>query len=256
MMTVEGESDAVVPGGSPWGPWATLGFGLAVAVGFVLAQIAAGVVFSLASVATGHEAAVGDAASLQSNGLFLAVTTCGAAPVGVGLSLLFAGLRRGMTVWEYLGLKRVAGRRLLLWCLALVGMSVCSDGLSALLGRPLVPEVVLTMYRTAGYEPVLWLAVVVLAPLSEEIFFRGFLFAGWSRSRLGGWGAIFLTATLWAVIHLQYDWYGIATIFAAGLLLGYARLRTGSIVPAIVMHALMNLATTIEVVVLIRLGGK
>jgi membrane protease YdiL (CAAX protease family) len=98
--------------------------------------------------------------------------------------------------------------------------------------------------------------VVVLAPLNEELFFRGFLFAGISRSRLGGAGAILLTALLWAVIHIQYDWYGVSNIFVIGLLLGYARWKTDSIVPPILMHGLMNLLTTIQVATLIRFIGS
>jgi membrane protease YdiL (CAAX protease family) len=73
---------------------------------------------------------------------------------------------------------------------------------------------------------------------------------------LGGAGAIVLTALVWAVIHRQYDWYGVATVFAAGLLLGFARLRTNSIYSCLLMHALMNLIATIEVVVVIRMAGN
>jgi uncharacterized protein len=86
----------------------------------------------------------------------------------------------------------------------------------------------------------LWVAVVVCAPWGEEVFFRGFLFKGWLHSVLGGWGTVLLTSLIWAVIHLQYDLYGITTIFVGGLLLGYARLKSGSIYPPILMHTLMN----------------
>ena len=54
-------------------------------------------------------------------------------------------------------------------------------------------------------------------------------------------------------IHQQYDLYGVANVFAAGLLLGYARLRTNSIYSGLLMHALMNLIATIEVAMLIPL---
>jgi hypothetical protein len=57
-----------------------------------------------------------------------------------------------------------------------------------------------------------------------------------------------MTAALWAGIHFQYDWYGVLTILLGGLLFGYARWRTGSILPGLVMHALMNLAATIQVI--------
>ena len=93
---------------------------------------------------------------------------------------------------------------------------------------------------------------MVAAPLFEEIFFRGFMFAGLQHSRLGPIGAMVLSSLAWAIIHLQYDLYGITQIFLGGLLLGYARFRSGSIFPAIAMHALMNLIATVQVIIFLQ----
>ncbi|MCJ7675274.1 MAG: CPBP family intramembrane metalloprotease [Sedimentisphaerales bacterium] len=133
---------------------------------------------------------------------------------------------------------------------------ICHDTLIFLLGRPIVPDFMLAAYRTAYSLPLLWLALMVMAPLAEEIFFRGFLFKGIESSKLGPAGAIIITALAWSVMHLQYDIYGIAGLFAGGLLLGLARLRSNSIYPPIVMHALQNLIATIEVVVVSKMSGS
>jgi hypothetical protein len=122
----------------------------------------------------------------------------------------------------------------------LLTFALFSDLLTWVLGKPIVPEVMLEAYRTSVWPILLWVAVVICAPWGEELFFRGFLFKGWLHSPLGGWGTIFLTSLIWAAIHLQYDLYGVATIFVGGLLLGYARLRSGSLYPSILMHTLMN----------------
>ena len=53
--------------------------------------------------------------------------------------------------------------------------------------------------------------------------------------------------SVWAALHVQYDLFDISAIFVGGLLMGYARLRTDSIYPPLMMHALMNLIATIEV---------
>ena len=53
-------------------------------------------------------------------------------------------------------------------------------------------------------------------------------------------------------LALQYDLYGVATIFVSGLLLGYARLKTGSLYPTLFLHGLMNLIATVEVVVFLK----
>jgi len=234
-----------VPAG-PWRFWATLGFSLIIAAAFVGAQTAVGVGLMIAAAATGHEP-IGQGVRDGTNGLFWAVATCVSAPVEASLVCFFAWLRRGISLRDYLGLRRVSGRRLARWCLALLLLCAASDSLTWLLGKPIVPEVIEEAYRTAGFVPLLWLALVLLAPLSEELFFRGFLFAGVLHSPLGSWGAVGLTSLAWAAIHLQYDLYGMATVFVAGLLLGYARLRTGSVVPGLLMHALMNLLATLQV---------
>ena len=80
-------------------------------------------------------------------------------------------------------------------------------------------------------------------------FTGGFMFSGLKSSRIGPIGAIILTSLIWAGLHTQYDLYGMCQIFAGGLLLGYARLKSGSIFVPLAMHALMNLIATIEVVV-------
>jgi membrane protease YdiL (CAAX protease family) len=94
-----------------------------------------------------------------------------------------------------------------------------------------------------------------VAPIFEEIFFRGFLFQGIRYSRLGPIGAIGMTSFFWAIIHLQYDVYGITTLFALGLLFGIARLKTGSIHLLMVMHSVTSLVATIEMVLYIHFTG-
>ena len=235
----------------PWGFWATIGLGVFVAVADLGTQYGAWIVWIVARSTLGQETT----AQSPGDGLFVALATCASMPVAVGLVWLFAFLRRGISVKEYLALNPLSWRAAARWCSALAGLVVLSDGLTTLLHRPIVPEVMVQTYQTAGFPPLLWLAVVVAAPLGEETLFRGFLFKGILHSRLGGAGAVVLTALIWAVIHQQYDLYGVATVFAAGLLLGYARLRTNSIYSGLLMHALMNLIATIEVAAAIRLAG-
>jgi uncharacterized protein len=93
-------------------------------------------------------------------------------------------------------------------------------------------------------------------PLFEEIFFRGFLFAGFQSSRLGNTGAILLTSFAWTVIHLQYEIYEMSIVFVLGIVLGIARLMTQSLYVPIAIHAVANLLATIELVVYLGLSGN
>jgi membrane protease YdiL (CAAX protease family) len=103
--------------------------------------------------------------------------------------------------------------------------------------------------KSAQADGALWLLAIafcVAAPMWEEIFSRGFLYRGWSESRLGVAGAIFLSSLAWTSLHLQYDWFFFGEVFSIGLLLGYLRYRTNSTWLTIVLHGINNLAATIQ----------
>jgi len=229
----------------PWGFWATVGFLLLIGLALVVVQGFTALALVLRA---GHDLREASAV-LENNGSILAVGTLAGAPVVMGCCWFCAWLRRSMATGDYLAIKPLPLREAWRWSLRLLLLLLASDALSALLGRPVVPEAMLQAYQTADNLPLLWLAVIVAAPLSEEVFFRGFIFKGFAHSRLGWAGATVLISLMWAVVHAQYDWYGRATIFVTGGLLGWARWRTGSLFAPVLMHALMNLAGTLQVAV-------
>ncbi|QHM70083.1 CPBP family intramembrane glutamic endopeptidase [Mixta intestinalis] len=90
---------------------------------------------------------------------------------------------------------------------------------------------------------VLFFSAVLLAPIFEEILFRGFLlqaFLLWApRSRFA---AILLTSLLFAAMHTQYIlWQTIVVLTLFSILLCYARLRAGGLRLPIALHMLNNL---------------
>lgn len=95
-------------------------------------------------------------------------------------------------------------------------------------------------YRKAssgGLSSIRWFAALVTAPLVEETFFRGFLYRGWSQSRLGVSGTILLTSVLFGLMHYQYGWYGRCEVAFFAILAGWLRWQTGSLVPPMMLHA-------------------
>ena len=149
---------------------------------------------------------------------------------------------------RYLGLDAVAPRTILTWLGILTLFALASDFLTRLLGRPLVPEFMVNVYETASFAPLLWVAFIAAAPLFEEVFFRGFLFEGFRHSRIGSIGAVLVTSLGWTVLHLQYGAYELGIIFVLGILFGVARVKTRSIHPPVLMHALFNLFAMIQLV--------
>ena len=122
----------------------------------------------------------------------------------------------------------------------------------ALFGRNPVPEFQIVAYRTAreaGALPLLFGTIVLLAPITEEIMFRGFVFRGLVRRPSHAPYMILLISLAFAIIHQQYDLLGLGQVLAMALLLGWARYLSGSILLSIMMHVLANLIAMLETVV-------
>ncbi len=117
----------------------------------------------------------------------------------------------------------------------------------------------LFLYGVAGFDPFAdskWLRdglaspywwgtvfiAVVLAPLWEEIAFRGFLLSALAKSRLGYWPAAVISTALWTALHAGYSYAGLASVFVAGLALSWLMWRLGSLRAAVVAHATANVA--------------
>jgi membrane protease YdiL (CAAX protease family) len=79
----------------------------------------------------------------------------------------------------------------------------------------------------------------VLAPIAEELYFRGFVFRSYrlTKSPLVAYGA---TSLLFATLHLNLP--ALLPILVLSLIFCFAYQRTGSIVPSMVGHALNNSA--------------
>lgn len=83
------------------------------------------------------------------------------------------------------------------------------------------------------------LAAIVMAPLAEEIFFRGLLQSMLRRYLRSPWLAILLTSAIFAVAHRQ-NIQDLPSLFALSVMLGYAYERSGRLFTPILIHAMFN----------------
>jgi uncharacterized protein len=82
--------------------------------------------------------------------------------------------------------------------------------------------------------------IVVVAPLFEEVFFRGFLYRI-LRGRLGLWPALVIGGSLFGAVHVTSGGpLAVALIAPLGFLLCLIYERSGSLYPCIALHALNN----------------
>lgn len=230
-----------------WGFTATLVWSGIIAISFVLIQIVTMIVFiGLENPAIKPEELDTFVIQNQLNGLFLSFATLA---TFIGCSLIMLGvikLKKGANIQHYLGLNLVDVKTMRFWFLAFIVMMLFSELLTYLLGKPLVPEFVSSIYTSTDSVWLLWIAIVIAAPIFEELFFRGFIITGLSKTFMGPLGAIVLSSLTWAAIHIQYELYLIVTIFVFGLALGFVRLKTNSVLLTIALHAFMNLMSMIE----------
>jgi CAAX protease family protein len=93
-------------------------------------------------------------------------------------------------------------------------------------------------------------AVIIVAPLVEEIVFRRIIFS-WLTQYTSKWIAIILTAALFAIVHDSYAQF--AALFMLGIGFQLIYLKFNSLIPAIIMHAGFNSISAI-LLLLIRIG--
>lgn len=235
-----------------WGLWQTAGF-FAAAFGAYLAVETVVVLALLLPrlVSSGGKGfKVPDTDKLMQDPTLLTVSTLAAVPVTIGAVLFFASLRKSMPVREYLGLVWPRWGGLTRWVGVVFGYLLLLLLVGELghrwFGRPLVSDFMAGVFAAGGRNPWLHFAVVVGAPVNEEFLFRGLLFTGLAGTRLGPWWAAVVSSAVWTVIHLQYDWFDLTSLFLLGLILAAAWWRTRSLWLCVLLHGLVNLTATLE----------
>jgi uncharacterized protein len=95
--------------------------------------------------------------------------------------------------------------------------------------------------RYSGGSLPVWVAVCILAPVLEEMLFRGLVLRSFLQ-RYPRWPAIAFSAILFGAAHLNI--YQFVGAFFMGLALGWLYERTRSLLPCIALHGLYNGAVT------------
>jgi membrane protease YdiL (CAAX protease family) len=115
-------------------------------------------------------------------------------------------------------------------------------------GHPVHQDVAVMAGKVSlGMRVLLALLVVCVAPVVEELVFRGVLLSGLASRMRIGW-AIVASAVIFGCLHLpdfKFAWYPVPALILLGLVLAWLRVRTRSLWPSITMHATNNLVAVI-----------
>jgi CAAX protease family protein len=252
MDSVTSASAVAVPPELPdqpprvWKFWGTTLWGLFIFAAMFLGQIAVVVYFVVRQ--GGWSFDIAEAIHVIGGGLTISLSVILGLPA-VLLATWVAIRPTRIAFADYLALRWATWRDFFTGLAALVILVGGWDLVSRAIGREVTSGFMGEVLKSGQADGALWLLVLafcVAAPMWEEIFARGFLYRGWSESKLGVAGAILLSSLAWTSLHLQYDWFFFCEVFTIGLLLGYLRYRTNSTWLTIALHGINNLAATIQ----------
>ncbi|HFC93539.1 MAG TPA: CPBP family intramembrane metalloprotease [Leucothrix mucor] len=230
-----------------WRLGATIVFSLLILLSFIISQTIAFTLYArnkFADYPSTDEVAYFN--SLLSNGDAISMAEIPAAIIGIMMTFVFILLHKHQSIENYLHLHPIDSKTLLKYAGIMMITIFMLDMVTTLVDHP-TPQIMQDIYHSAKQPVLLWFALIIAAPFFEEILFRGFLFEGLRHSSLGFIGSAILTSALWAGIHLQYGLYEIVIIFFVGLILAYAKAKTGSLYIPITMHSLMNFSAVVEI---------
>ncbi|MFN8433969.1 MAG: type II CAAX endopeptidase family protein [Anaerolineales bacterium] len=142
--------------------------------------------------------------------------------------------------WKELGFKRFNSNQLALGCGLLAGayMLVIINNLVMIsLGVATQADVISEILGELNAPYLFAFTTVIVAPITEELFFRGFLFKG-LREKYGWFNALMFSSMIFALFHGQ-----LATLlptFLLGALFSYMYQRTESVYPGMFLHFTVN----------------
>lgn len=222
-MTIPSEGTHLQPpAAGPRLPWslrdAWLGLGLALPA-VLIGTLAVGLI---------QDARIRDAVALTAYELALVL------PVLIILASRKAG-------WKTLGFRAFTLDNLALGCGLLIAtymLIILHNAILIALGVPTQAESIFKLLEMVNSPWGIALGGVLVAPLVEEIIFRGFFFQG-LRQAFGSKKAILVSSIVFAAMHLQLE--ALIPTFILGCSLAYVFDRANSIWPGALLHTLVNL---------------
>ncbi len=160
--------------------------------------------------------------------------------------LYFAVFRKSNTINDFLGVKKIKTMTiegLIIFIFILLATTLIDNFFERFVGIKLSD-----VYKNIDKHLILIMSIagVFFAPFAEEIFFRGFLQPVFVR-KFGMNLGIILVALTFSSLHFLYidNISALLSIISVGLILSFAKEKTGSIIPCIIAHFLNNLAAAV-----------
>lgn len=209
-----------------WGPAATLGW---VVLVLIVSTTAEYVVFQTVFFETFVGTSTDDLdAATASLIVSFAITTT--------LTVTAVKLRRGASAQDYFALRAFPLK-------SVSGWLVLGAVVATLVTWIRLPEETVADARLLEQRALVPYAIglILLAPLAEELLFRGFAISGFCGSRFSSAVAVPVSAVFWASAHSEESWVDYIALFVLGCVLGVLRVKSRSTLPPLSLHMVSNL---------------
>lgn len=186
----------------------------------------------------------------QSMGLFIVATFEFILLIPIAAIFLFRNIS-----WMELGLRPFDRKDLALGCALLAGVYVLviiNNRVMAALGATSQAEVASDMLGKINSPYLFAFTTVIVTPIAEELFFRGFLFKGF-RQKYGWVNAMLLSSLFFALLHGQVA--ALIPTFLLGSLFAYLYQRSESVFPGMFLHFIVNLIGVCALLVAHQMGA-
>ena len=108
-------------------------------------------------------------------------------------------------------------------------------------GEPSINTDIGTYWESSSIDiALLFLLVAIVAPIVEELMFRGYILDAINRKH-SDWTAIIWSSVLFGFLHFLGGPFYIGSTFIGGIIYGWIRVRTGSLLPSIAGHMMWNI---------------
>jgi membrane protease YdiL (CAAX protease family) len=154
----------------------------------------------------------------------------------LGLRYLLRAIPKGLFQFNFSNLRKdlllVIGASLLV-----LAVNFAYDFVLSLIGVKIEPQFVFDEKVFQNFGPLfLFLALVILAPISEEFFFRGYMMR--LLAFKNKWLGILLSSFIWSAIHIHLAYF--FPIFLFGIVLSLVYLRRNNLLVPILIHMINN----------------
>lgn len=223
--------------------------GLATAMAFVIMGTVAAAIFMLTHRSAGMNPKVLEEA-LTKNAFFIVPTQFVIYVTVIGFMALLVWLRHKTSLAKAVHWNMPREGRILSYALmAGTALAFVSDIGEAVLHRWIPDSLPITeFFKDRPSALLLGAFGILVAPLMEELLFRGFLYPALARWT-GAAASIIITASAFTLLHgsqLGYSWAALLLIFIVGITLTVTRMRTNSVATCVIVHMTYNFVLLLQ----------